>query len=253
MKAVNLVIAILVALAVGGAAYYMASAQTTGLEETVKDLEDELTQTKVELALANKKIEGASTAKLQAQVDELSENLWAKVQDLGRKNAELEAQIAELEKRPAAVAAAPKAAGNDGNTDAVPEEEMAREVVKGLGKMVTRGMGQFANRQIDRYKKELDLTDTQAEDVKKILGDSMKKFGDEMRKRFQGGEGGDFDPRTALEDLMKERDTALKDVLTPEQFDKFKELEKNQGARWMGGFGGRRGGRGGSQDGEGDK
>jgi Spy/CpxP family protein refolding chaperone len=251
MKAVNLVIAILVALAVGGVAFYMASAQTAELEKTVKDLEDELTQTKVDLALANKKLEEADTTKLQSQVDELSENLWARVEDLGKKDAELEAEIGKLASRPAPVAA-PVVAGNPGDAEdpnVEPEEKMARDLMKGVGRMITRGMGDFTGRQVDRYKKQLDLTDTQAEDVKKIMADSMKKFGDQMRKRFEGGgDGGDFDPRTAFEDLMKERDDALKDVLTPEQFDKLKELEKNQGMRWGGFGGGRRGGGGGDQD-----
>ena len=99
MKAVNLVIAILVALGVAGIAYFMASAQTTKLENKVKLLEDNLDQTKVELARARQDLAKADTSKLQEEVNELSNVLWGKIGDLNNKNAELAAAIEELKNR----------------------------------------------------------------------------------------------------------------------------------------------------------
>ena len=55
-------------------------------------------------------------------------------------------------------------------------------------------------------------------------------------KAMEGGEN--VDRRAMFEEFMKERDDAIKQILTPEQYEKFKELEQNQMGRWGGMFGG---------------
>jgi len=241
MKAVNLVIAILVALGVSGIAYFMASAQTTELQKQVKLLEDNLDQTRMELAQAKQELAKADTAKLQGDLNELSEALWAKVGDLNSKDAELATKIDKLASRP--VPAGPALAGNpDDPADPDAKREGGiQELMQGAGKVFGGFRDRMIKRQMDTYTKELNLTESQSQDLKKTLADQTTKMMDGFRKAFEGG--ADVDRRQLMEDFMKQRDEAIQAILTPEQFDKFKELEKNQMGGMMRGFGGRGGSR----------
>ncbi len=242
MKAVNLVIAILVALGVAGIAYFMASAQTAELEKQVRLLEDNLDQTRVELERAKQALAKADTSKLQDEVNDLSEALWAKVGDLGNKDAELAAEIEKLASRP--VPAGPRLAGNPGDPadpDSNRKEGGMQELVQGASRMFGGFRDRMIKRQMDTYTKELNLTESQSEDLKKALADQTSKMMEGFKKAFEGD--ADMDRRQLMEDFMKQRDEAIQAILTPEQFEKFKEIEKNQTGGMMRGFGGRGGNR----------
>ena len=247
MKAVNLVIAILVALGVAGIAYFMASAQTADLEKKVKLLEDNLDQTKVELAQAKQELAKADTSKLQGEVNELSEVLWGKIGELNSKDADFANRIENLEKMPAA--AAPAVAGNPGDPgdpDAKGDGNPVDELMRGAGRMFGGFRDRMVKRQMETYNKELNLTESQSQDLQKTLAEQTNKMMEGFRKAFEGG--ADVDRRQLMEDFMKQRDEAIQAILTPEQFEKFKELEQDQMGGMMRGFGGR-GGRGGRRGG----
>lgn len=66
-------------------------------------------------------------------------------------------------------------------------------------------------------KQELDLTETQATFIQKILEDSYKK----MEENLKSGKK----DRDEMEKIMQEKDNKLKDVLTDEQWTKYTEIK----------------------------
>lgn len=247
MKVVNLVIAILVALGAAGAVFLAARAETEELQKKVVLLEDNLAQTKLELAQARQELAKADTSKLQEDLNDLSDSVWAKMGDLGKKDIEMEARIDKLASMPAP-AASPKLADSSGSQDAPPEEDPDAEgverLVRGVGRMFEGRLDQMTKRQTDRYKEELNLTESQAQDLGKVMSEQGRKMMEAIGKAFEGG--GDVDRRALMEQFMAEREDAIREILTPEQFEKFKELEQNQmGWGGMFGGGGRRRDRGG--------
>ena len=240
MKAVNLIIAILVAFGAAGIAFYMANAQTTDLKEKIKLLEDNLEQTKSELGQAKQELAKADTSKLHGEVNELSDALWGKVGDLGKKDAELEARIEKLASMPPPVAA-PRVEGRPGDPDnsyAEGGEEDLGKIMKGIGERF-KGFGeQMAKRQVERYREQLNLNESQAEDLSKLMTEQSQKMMENMRKMFEGGEQGDR--REMMEQMRQDFEDSVAKILTAEQFEKFKELEQSQTRRWGGMFGGGR-------------
>ena len=239
MRIVNMVVAIVVALGAAGAVFMMANAQTEKLENRIESLEGQLNDTKAELAKTRQELAKADTSKLQSEMNELSDALWGRVGDLTKKDAELESQIEQLATAPPAPAVPRIARGPEdpNNPNGDPDVKEVQRLVQGAGKLFKGMRDKAFDRQMERYGKELNLTESQSQDVKKILSEQADKMMDSIGKMLEGGEG--MDRRTLMEELAKERDAALQEILTPEQFDKLKEMEKNQTQRW-GGMGARR-------------
>jgi outer membrane murein-binding lipoprotein Lpp len=244
MKAVNMVIAILIAFAAAAVVLYMSSIRAEELQKKVELLETNLEQTRGELKAAQDELAKADNSKLEDKIDDLA-GLWDKVDDLSKKDIELKAEIDKL----AAIerTAPPVVAGGPDDEPESEEKEMQR-TMRGLAKMA-EGFGQrMLERQMGNFKKQLNLNETQAEDMQKLLSDTMKKGMEEMRKAFEGG-GEGLDPQALREKFETEFNDELKKILTQEQFEKFQELSRGMMGRMggMGGFG-PRGGRGGGQD-----
>lgn len=83
-----------------------------------------------------------------------------------------------------------------------------------------RDGGDRMKKRVEQLKSELQLTDEQTKKIEDLFaaqGKAMK----ELR------ESGDFN-RDKMKDLMKERETKMKEILTPEQQVKFLELNKKE-------------------------
>ena len=206
---------------------------------TAKVIDMFLTEMMQELAKAD-------TSKLHGEVNELSKVLWGKIGELNNKDAELAAAIKDIENKPQA---APQVAGNPddpADPDAKGDGNPVDELMRGAGRMFGGFRDRMVKRQMETYNKELNLTESQSQDLQKTLAEQTNKMMEGFRKAFEGG--ADVDRRQLMEDFMKQRDEAIQAILTPEQFEKFKELEQNQMGGMMRGFGGR-GGRGGRRGG----
>lgn len=71
----------------------------------------------------------------------------------------------------------------------------------------------------EQMKTDLKLTDEQAAKIK----DLFTAQGEQMKAIRESGEVN----REKMKDLMKEREAKMKEILTPEQFAKLKEMRKN--------------------------
>ncbi len=227
MKLWNLLIPIVVAVVAAGGVFLLAGEQNSELDAKVKLLEGNLEQTRQEVAHAKEQLAQSQTADLGAEFNELSAALWAKIEDLDRQVATLEAQTKELAERPAP--GQPGLAQNPDDPDRGPNE---RRTMRGLGKdmgnLVRGFQSRMTDRQVKRYTKELNLTESQVMDMKKALSEHSKKLMESFSKRMSDPEEG-RNPADIYKELMAERDEELKRVLTPEQYEKFKELEKKRG------------------------
>lgn len=235
MKVLNVVGPIVVVIVVAVIAIYLASARASDLERDLNTLRDDLDQTRDELAGARKELAAADTSELREELEELSRVLWEKIQQLDRENAGLKAQVEKLASAPPARRGL---AGEPGGAEELDEAD----IEEGVGKLIQGALRRFGQhrieRRMDRFKDELDLTDSQVEELGKVMSEQAQKSMERFRKAFEGGEGAD--PGALREELTKELDEALRQVLTPEQFDKFKEMEKNRPQRWGGSRGSRR-------------
>jgi Spy/CpxP family protein refolding chaperone len=241
MRVVSLIIA-LVALGAVGAVFALGNKQVEELENQVKLLESNLTQARAELASAREKLAKTDTSAMKKDLDELTQNFWTKVGSLGDKDAELEARIEKLASMPAP-AAGPALAGGQANPDADPNADPdvqdVQRLMRGANKLFQGFRDRMFDGQMNKYKEQLNLSEAQAADMKKVFSEQMDKMAERMQKVFEGG-GEDFDPRAEMEKFMAERNQMLGEILTPEQFEKFKELEQNEMQRWGGMMGGMR-------------
>ncbi len=75
---------------------------------------------------------------------------------------------------------------------------------------------------VAKLKAELKLTDQQTEKVRAVLEDiHQRKMA--AKQKAGGQESAEF--REQVKKLMTERDTRLKEILTPEQFARYQELQ----------------------------
>ncbi len=75
---------------------------------------------------------------------------------------------------------------------------------------------------VAKLKAELKLTDQQTEKVRAVLEDiHQRKMA--AKQKAGGQESAEF--REQVKKLMTERDTRLKEILTPEQFTRYQELQ----------------------------
>lgn len=75
---------------------------------------------------------------------------------------------------------------------------------------------------VAKLKADLNLTDQQAEKVRVVLEDiHARKM--EAKKKAEGQDSAEF--REQVKKLMAERDARLKEILTPEQFTRYQELQ----------------------------
>lgn len=72
---------------------------------------------------------------------------------------------------------------------------------------------------LEQMKTDLKLTDEQAAKIK----DLFKAQGEQMKAIRESGEVN----REKMKDLMKEREAKMKEILTPEQLAKLKDMRKN--------------------------
>lgn len=251
MNVVNLVIAILVALGAAGVALMLSNSQTAELEKEVVTLKTNLEQTRGLLENAQKKLSNVDTTELRRDVDNLA-GVWDRVDDLKKEDAKLKAEIdklAAIQKTAAAAPAVAGAPGEEGGDEELSERDMGR-MMRGLQQMGQQFGQRMLDRQMENYTKELNLNETQAADLKKLMSDTMTKGMEQMRKAFEGGEGERPDFQALREQFEKDFNAELEKILTPEQMEKFQEVARDQ-MRGMGGmFGGPgRGGRGGGGQG----
>jgi len=248
---VNLVIAILIALGAAGVALVLSNSQTAELEKEVVTLKTNLEQTRGLLENAQKKLSNVDTTELRRDVDNLA-GVWDRVDDLKKEDAKLKAEIdklAAIQKTAAAAPAVAGAPGEEGGDEELSERDMGR-MMRGLQQMGQQFGQRMLDRQMENYTKELNLNETQAADLKKLMSDTMTKGMEQMRKAFEGGEGERPDFQALREQFEKDFNAELEKILTPEQMEKFQEVARDQ-MRGMGGmFGGPgRGGRGGGGQG----
>ncbi len=75
---------------------------------------------------------------------------------------------------------------------------------------------------VAKLKADLNLTDQQAEKVRAVLED-IHAHKMEAKKKAGGQDSAEF--REQVKKLMAERDARLKEILTPEQFTRYQELQ----------------------------
>ncbi len=217
----NVLVAVAVAFAAAGGAFTLASEQNSELESQVKLLEDNLTQTRSELGHAKEQLAKADTAALQSDLSELSQALWTKIEDLNQKVVTLETENKKLAAQPVLNQPGPPAANPETGSN-------PKRVFKEVTKESKSVLGMFGNRSLDqkvkKYSEKLNLTESQAMDLKRVLSEHKKRLRDNIGKMLNPEEG--KSPGDIFGKLMTERDETLKEVLTPEQYDKFKELEE---------------------------
>lgn len=237
MKVLNLVVPIVVALCVGGVAVYLAGARASELQLELEDLQEDLELARQELNRVKQELDRADTSELRGEIGDL----WNKIGDLDRKYAQHNARIEKLASAPPPQAQrpAPRIGDTDGEgSESGDDEEDVAKIARGIRRFA-RGMHQRGTeQQVKRMTEELNLTESQKEDVKKAMSD----FTDKMGKAFESGERPDFGQ------LRKELRETLEQVLTQEQFEKYKEMEENMRQGW-GGMRGSRGRRRGRSDG----
>lgn len=82
-----------------------------------------------------------------------------------------------------------------------------------------RGPGMGVDAQLNRMTEQLKLTDEQKPKVKAVL--------EERNKQMQGlRELSPEDRRTKMQSLRQETNKKLKEILTPEQFKKYEEMQR---------------------------
>ncbi len=75
---------------------------------------------------------------------------------------------------------------------------------------------------VAKLKADLNLTDQQTEKVRAVLEDIHNRKM-EAKKKAGGQESAEF--REQVKKLMAERDARLKEILTPEQYTRYQELQ----------------------------
>ena len=75
---------------------------------------------------------------------------------------------------------------------------------------------------VAKLKAELNLTDQQTEKVRAVLEDTHNRKM-EAKKKAGGQESAEFQEQ--VKKLMAERDARLKEILTPEQFTRYQDLQ----------------------------
>ncbi len=75
---------------------------------------------------------------------------------------------------------------------------------------------------VAKLKADLNLTDQQTEKVRAVLEDIHNRKM-EAKKKAGGQESAEF--REEVKKLMAERDARLKEILTPEQFTRYQDLQ----------------------------
>ena len=79
---------------------------------------------------------------------------------------------------------------------------------------------------IEQLTKQLSLTDEQQPKVKAVLDDTAKQMQDLTREDRQGEKG---------QAIRKEQNKKMKEILTDEQFKKYREMNQRKGKKGSGG------------------
>jgi len=195
-----------------------------------------------------------NTDRLEAEVDDLRTTV-ARLADEFR--AERDARV--VPNAPAAAADAPAALAPD--TEAPVAAATTKELEEKVNKLIdkkgrqdsearSRRMGaMFAERdkdRLDRYKKELDLTDYQAEELAKIIAERRKLMLEMRAKIFEGGrENVTREQITEMREKMQtardESDEKVKNLLSSSQYETYETMDTGGRGPGMGfGGGGRR-------------
>ncbi len=88
-----------------------------------------------------------------------------------------------------------------------------------------KGRGPNIERQMDRLTTELNLTDPQKPKVKAVLEDTAKKRRD-ISRDLSGEER-----RAKMRPITEEQNKKIKEILTPDQYEKYQKLQQQQRRR----------------------
>ncbi|MHC4660154.1 MAG: hypothetical protein ACYS8W_00570 [Planctomycetota bacterium] len=160
----------------------------------------------------------------------------------------LEGRVDALEKKFADInvgAGAPALGSEGGNYEEVAKkviEEFQKNPEKVFEGMMDRRRQRDSSRMTDR----LELDETQKEQYNTAM--------EEMRNKMRGLRDGGYESREEMMEAMRkireDMDATMQEILTPEQYEKYKEMNQH-GGMFGPGRGGRRGGRGGGNRGGG--
>ena len=101
---------------------------------------------------------------------------------------------------------------------------------------------EMATRRVEQIKKACNTTDEQNAKLQELFVKQGKEMQERMQAARESGERPQFD-REAMQKQREERNAAIKEILTEEQFAAYEKIEReNRGPRGgQGGFGGPRG------------
>lgn len=192
-------------------------------------------------------------AALKTELGELKDDLARMSSDSNEasmKLAKLSGRTAALERE---VAAAPKRGAEEPAAPAEVDEEKQRELVgelvrdemqRGMREMMERFRGGMAGRRgrgttPEALREELGLDAEKAEQIAQL----HQKMGEGIRNIWRENTGGDREKNVELmNELRRKIEEETAKLLTPEQLEKYKEMqERGRGGRRRGPRGGRRG------------
>lgn len=89
---------------------------------------------------------------------------------------------------------------------------------------------QFAKRQTDQLKEELDLNADQEKKVYEVNLESLKKMS-ELREKMRGGARGVEGMRDKMMEIREEQNNKMKEILTDEQWTKYEKYLEERRSR----------------------
>ncbi len=173
---------------------------------------------------------------------EMVEDLHAYLQSLDKRTEELigaqkkiEDKIASLERTPGAVAKKDQTGvppeGEESMSEAQREaiEEMVKKVQKAREAQFTNAIKSMVKKrfsaEMKKVETELDLTPVQKEEVAELVDKQIDKGFKAAAGAFEKGDMAAI--REAVQKIVNETDTQLKEILDPDQIEKLKKLDPN--------------------------
>jgi len=152
----------------------------------------------------------------------------------------LEDVLNRIKDRNSGLAAGGGENGGEGSNGAELAAKVIEEIQKNPEKLMRGMMDRHRSSSADRMAERLELDEDQKEKAKVIMEDLSKKMRELWTNRDE--EMTREERREQMQKMREEMEQAMEEILTPDQFDKYKEMNTGRGG--MGGmFGGRRGGR----------
>ncbi|TET38495.1 MAG: hypothetical protein E3J72_03130 [Planctomycetota bacterium] len=261
MKASQIVLTLIIAAVVGGGIAFISTAGkekagTSGDTAKIAKLEAKIKNLESDYQARFEAMERKALMKPDRPLAKIDGKLGGKVDTLQERVASLEDRMEGIQDIRSGLASD----SGDGEGSTSLAEKVIEEIQKNPEKLMRGMMNRHRSSSADRMAERLGLDDDQKAKVKAITDEMSKKMREIWSNRNQDEQMTREERRALMEKAREDMDLAMQEILTPDQYDKFKEM--NQGGRGgMGGmFGGRRGrssrggrGGGGNRGGGGDR